>query len=773
MSEKKKHNPNRRKHYHDRHTPRPKEVPDFSVGKLKAPATTLFILSWLMASCKGKNDIEIRLTNDYITGPENIVVSGIPQGATNGLSPECTVITITGGADLLEAVPVISDDFASVDVTPKAGVEGPVTGSAEFGKTGTFGCKTEHVFPFVLNIDTDPTTCDELSQGGGNITLMCDGEGQILDKNTGQVLATIASPATVPVDQNARTRSVIVQDPAGNQKEMTVSLATNCQQVAGVVQFNSETDKVQIQLTCDGPGVVSIGNEKTKVNTGANWANLPQGGGATGNVNFNEHNTAFSILLTPQNGPTINVQNLRNEGGELVADANCITAMGDNCIISFDGESNTIPGRQQPGKISTDADIGPAHNITVQACDTVGNCSTGTTTAPDYNPFGNIQTRVITDPKNKKAQVIIQHPDEADNIEEVHVSVNQHDPKENRGFNRVLNNKKPIVVQADCNVNAGSNGNVTIFDCNLPFDSGRLEVRYNAVEAGGGESGAISVPSTMPELGLIRTIGVEASPYATGLMVAALVGVGISRMRHQYKDILADRGRQEFLQFMNEYTFPQDTKERQEYVNYFRKELVLFGNKRNAYEKLFNLKLKLKEVMDLTIPVNTDYNPESLFLFFKSYLNDQAAESLMRTTLKDFDREREGVKQTLLTNLDQYIQSAIAITDQTVEVRRKALINDKFIDLLKMVLRSPDNGWFWEEAKRTIPVPNVRTIQTEKHKKYPHISKASVRYLLLAYLKDTKSMDKHWDEYYELFRTAGITIKGVEAKALQKKMIVM
>lgn len=770
MSEKKKHNPHRRKLYREKHSNLPKEASEFKLGRLRAPAATLFLLSWLMASCGGKEGVQITVGNGFITGEKDINVSGLPQGIMSSMSPDCTLITISGGADLLKSVPVIANDFSSAHVIPNENVEGSVLGEAQFGsKNPLGGCRNEFQFDFVLNIDTKPTTCQEVSQSGGNVTLICDGQGQIIDRNSNQVLATISSPATVPVDQSARTRDVVIVDPAGNRNEMEVNLATTCSQIPGLVRVDPNTKQVQIQLVCDGPGVVTVGNQTTNIATGENWANH-SGGSQLGNVNYKQHNTSFSIGIPSQSPPVIQTNGFRYEGGNLVTDASCITALGDNCTVYLDGNANQIPGNFMPSIVSADAIIGGNRDVTLQACDSLGNCVSGTHQAPEYAPFRNIGASVLTSPKDKLAQIVITHPDEGKNLSGVEVSVVQHDPTENRGFNRIFKKGQTITQQADCQTNQASSGqNITVFDCRLPFASGRLEVNFEAKEVGGGSSGVMVVPSTMPELNILGKLGVESTPYLTGMALAALVAYGIKRTHRRYVEAKKDMTKQNFLQFMNEYQFPDDPKERKVWFDTYRKNLYVFGNKHNAYERLFIQKMRLKEIMEMRTAENKQYGPEALLTFIDAYVNDDAAESLIRTTLKGFGNERLGVLQTLLTNMDQYFESAIRNTDGVIKIRRKVVENEQFVTLLKKMLKSKGVEWLWFEADRTMSVLDAPHSRSGKQRRYPHISKESVRYMLLAYLK-LPGNEKKWTEFYTLFNDAGIKIKGVEARALQEQM---
>lgn len=743
-----------------------------SRASLRLPITTLFILSWLTASCSGKKDVNISLSSNYITEAGDLTVSGLPQELVSQLSPDCTVITLTGGADLLNQVPIVSDDFHIVSVDPKMGQEGTVSGDAQFGTKGLFGCKSES-FPFSIQVDTKPTNCAPMAFGSNNITLMCDGEGQVLDKNTNEVLATIASPATVAIDPNVRSRNVVVQDPAGNEVEMEVSLPTDCQQVPGLVRFNDETGSVQIQLFCNGSGSATVGGKSTNVMTGENWVDLPGGQPAAGNVNFKNTNTTFSILLPPQGAPSLQIGNVRNEGGRMVADVSCQTSLGDTCSITLDGEATNASGKNVPTSVSADADIGEAHDVTLSACDTLGNCVTTNVPAPAYKPFDGALGTAVVNAKAKNVRVSVVHNDPGRNISNVSVSLSQHDPAEGRGFNRIFKKGEEIVVQGSCvSVPGASNGNVTIFDCNLPFRSGPVTLSYNITEAGGAQSGNILIPADIRQTSIIEKGLIESGPIGAGVITALALLYGIDRSIKGYKEASRERTRQDILEFMNKYQFPDDVKERTRYYDYYRSKLNLFGTKRNAYEKLLKQKLRLREIwLAFSNPANVGFNSRLLATFIDTYASDKGSESLLKTTLANLAMEREAVLQNLLVSLDAHIGGAVKKVGENFHIRKDVLEDPEFIGLMKKILGLKDKDWFWEEAGKTMPTIDQDQRQG-KRKKYPHISKESIRYLLVAYEKLPHKGDR-WTELFTLFKYAGVRMSHQEAELIQKGMVLI
>lgn len=755
-----------------------------SPGKLTTRLTTISVILFLLTACGNDEGIVISVSPQPVANPMDLPISGVDM---NGM--DCSKVKIETGGNLLVGSPTVVQNEKSLQlepalsVVPAEDVEGPVTGEITLGTLKTMidwlkvqRCDKQVTFNFVLNVDTHAPVCEEGSQdGGSSVLLQCDNAGNVIDVQTGQVIAHVGSNAVVPIDPLSRTRDVIVQDAAGNiSQPTTLSLATNCQQIPGQIRVNPQTQQVEIEIMCDGPAMINVNNNQTQVGPGNNWLGISGANGQNVPVDFHGRQTQLSIQVAPQGQPFAQITNLRIEGGNVIADASCVVPLlGDQCVISFAGETNTIPGNGAVAQIRTDAKIGQSHDEPITVCDTIGDCAPPLTTqVPAYLPFEGAGVFTTRQEGKRDFQVVIQHPDSSGSLEpqDDPIAIQDNAAMEVPWVNWWVSTFTPskATKPVDCKPNtSSSNANVTVFDCR-GARHGTVNVGANIKEKGGEAVFLASQPGLPEKLPVLSKMSLEAAPYGAIMMVALLGTIAFKKIKSKMESSANITRVRSFFEIINAF---RTGKELHENMDYYLKALSSKGFAADFFKRLIIQKVSFEKIESemRDFAYMHGYNPDALLLFIKNYVKVTSKDAVKN--LKRFIEERDDLLGMLLGRLDEFLGTvAQAGEDGMVNLNSRVVRDEKIFIFLKSLyeLRDDRDHWFWKEANR-----EASDNENGMKREFPNIRRKTIELILLAQLKERGELDeRRWGLYIRFFSKArrGSDLLLEDAKKMTKKV---
>lgn len=758
-----------------------------SPGKLTTTLPTLSAILFLLTACGNDDGVVISVSPQPVASPTNLPISGLDMAGM-----DCFKVKVNTGNTLLTSTPTVVQNETSLqlqpalNVVPAENVEGPVTGEITLGTLKTVvdwlkvqRCDKQVTFNFVLNVDTHAPVCEEGSQNdGGSVLLQCDNDGDVIDVQTGQVIAHVGSTAVVPVDQLARTRDVVVQDAAGNiSQPTTLSLATDVQQIPGQIRVNPQTKIVEIEIMSNGWAIIDVNGVQTLVSPGNSWLGIS---GANGNSvpvnNLHGRDTQLLIQVPPQGQPIVQITDLQVKGGNYVATASCVvpTSISEsNCIISFGGETNIIEGNGTVAEIKTDAIIGGSHEMPVTACDTVGDCATPLVVqVPAYQPFDGAGVFTTRKEGKNDFQVVVQHPDPTSSLEPQSSPVVNQDnaAMQVTWVKKFVNSLMPskVTKTVDCKPNAAkSNTNVTVFDCRAA-KHGTVTAGAKIKEKGGEEVFIASQPAVIENLPVLSRGALELLPPVTFISLALL---GIILVKRAKNNMESGANATRVRSFFNNINVVGTGSELHDNMDYYLKALSAKGYATDFYRRLIIQKVSFREIeseiRDFTHMYG--YSPDALSLFINKYIKITGKDTI--ENLRGFIEERDDLLGMLLGRLNEFLGMVAQSGEEgMVNLSSQVVRDEKMFDFLKSLyeLRDDRDHWFWKEANR-----EVSDKEKGMKREFPNIRRKTIELILLANLREKGELeDRRWGKWISFFnkKRRGADLHRKEVLEIVKKV---
>jgi len=732
------------KHIHTRE----RKLRNAEIERIAIPASLLVILAPWLSGC-GSGEEKITFQVRTITGLTDLSITGLSPDQAVYFSPECTVITINGGEELLASMPEIQGFFNSVHINPAEGVEGEVWGTVGFAGTNANGNCAKPKVNVLLNIpiDTKPTICNEESATGNSVNLACDGDGQVQNGHE-PVTSIYNGRAKVPMDSNQRTRELIIVDSAGNESTLQVSLPTNGHQVPGQISFNPATGKVQILMVFDGSGTMTLNGETKGISPGEGWIDVPEGGKGNGTIDFNGETTSFTIDAPDQPPPSIAVDGVSISGGQVHLSVRCQTTLGDNCKLKIDGQSVEIPGNGSLSQAMIDAKIGPARQAEFQACDTIRDCTTVRTTLPEYYPFRGNEFVVSANNRTKEATVLVRHPDEGDNIGNVTVGMLQKQGWQHsqlvKIWRKITGSRK--LKEVNCE-KTNSTANATLFSCGPLQAIGSIDTKVVVTEKGGemntmyGSQSYIDVPKPVQTLFDM-----------TGFLITSVaIFTGISSfVRHMKNVAQRTRNRANMDSIKTWLNSPSNTLITGNDLPRWEKAILESGQDSSIYRFLIEAKNSIIE-LSKTVETYSEVDFIEMNRFIESCFEKLDQINIRQKDMfKKLAMERDTVASVMLWKLNKFLGNSIKLEDDKIFISQGLVDNEDFMKLIINFYRRNDQNLLWQMAGKSKP--------GSSDKEYPNLTREKMEYLILLWLDRTMNLKAKqtsgWTKWFTFFKEA-------------------
>lgn len=713
---------------------------------------TLVISSGFLSACSAY--INAQVEQKVITGDTTLSISGVPSNVTEKLSSDCTSVTITEGADRINSINVAAD-FQSVRVSPRSGVEGPVSGTASVGHKDIFGCTPDANIPFSGQVDTHPTTCQEVAAQGPVAKLSCDGDGVILDQNNQQIAMINGGAADVQMGAN-KELTVIVRDSGGNQTSASLATATNCVQQGSFL--NQETGKVMTQIACDGPGMVqSASGASAAIVNGQ--AVLPATAQAQEQVvvNHNGFQTTFVESRPVVAAPVFNVGDATIRDGQVQVKVTCTTGFQDACNVQVGPAQVNVKGDgKTPAQIAFNEPVGAVGQVVpMRACDTIGDCSPVTNgQMPAYQPFGpeDAVEAVQTGPHTIAGKV--NKHDRTNSIGNISITGKQEMPFRDSPVGRSVLSIFKSDTTVSCRV-TGANDTSYSFECVLPFSHGAVHLESALQEKGGVWGSQLTAYVGVPDYsGPVQQL-VEASPYlGLGTVALAIVGEVVLIFKKMEHDRFVENTRRA-MAIINS-AQPVDPLEKQRLDE-------AMGKRARKKDKTALRTLSMLEQRVVLQEIATDNATQRGPFHHKNvtrYMSEFAAQddaALEHDGYRPFVQMREATKEELFWKLDSCIAQFEGGLPGAMVIPNRPREREEMGDFLMGLYEMKSDSWFWKQTKKNTMVKprGGGHARAFKEQLYPHLTRESLRSAIVHYYAACGMLDLNRTRIFNVFNPVG------------------